>query len=206
MKFLLSLVLLAANCPAFAQSTSEAILGYSGSFSGLVSTTAGWTFQPNANLSATSLGCFANIFANNPTASAIQVVLWGQSGVLLASNTITSSSILIDQTRYESITPVALASGLVYHLGVFYPGGSLGLDVVSPGSGGLVLASADVQLDGTALSPSGFSFPVQQGGTAGSIYAGPNFRYSGGVPEPSSFLLLGLGGLALASRWQKQRL
>jgi hypothetical protein len=125
MKFLLSLAVFAASWPAFAQGTSEAILGYSNSISGFVSTTAGWTFQSTNTLTATSLGCFANVFANNPAVTNIEVGLWAPDGSLLASNSVTPSSTLLNQTRYESITPVTLNSGQIYHLGVFIPAAAL---------------------------------------------------------------------------------
>jgi hypothetical protein len=209
MKFLLSLMMFAATCTAFAQGTSEAILSYyANDTSGVVSSTAGWTFQPtNGFLTVTSLGCFANVFVNNPTANAIEVGLWAPDGSLLASNSITPSSTLSDQTRYESITPVVLDPGQLYHVGVFYLGGSLGLDVASPSTGGSVSNSLPIQLDGAVHSTSGFTSPTVQDGPAGSIYVGPNFEYQGGgVPEPSAGLLLGLGGVLLAARRRNQRL
>jgi hypothetical protein len=178
MKFWLLIAALAATCPALAQETSEAILGYDpdGS-SGYFSSTVGWAFQTTTALTVTELGCFADVFANNPAVSAIQIGLWASDGALLASNSITPSSTLFDQTRYESITPVSLNPGQTYYLGAYYSGGYLGFDVAAPSLGGSVSASPQIQLDGTALSTSGFTFPAEQAGTAGSIYAGPNFQF-----------------------------
>jgi hypothetical protein len=202
MKKLLSLAMLAATWTACAQGTFEAILSYDYIVSGSVDVTAGWTFQTTTPLTATSLGCFADVFVNNAMVSAIQVGLWAPDESLLASSTVTPSSTLFDQTRYESITPVLLNPGQLYHVGVFYAGGTLGLDVPGPATGGSVSPAPEIQLGGTALSSSGFAFPAEVPGTSGSIYGGPNFRYQNGVPEPSSWLLLGLGGLLLNARWR----
>jgi hypothetical protein len=205
MKLILSILALAAAWTAGAQGTSEAILNYSSTASGPVSATAGWTFQTAAYINVTDLGCFADVFVNNPVVTKIQVGLWDSAGDLIASNSVSSTSTLYDQTRYESITPVLLSPGANYHIGVFYSGGIIGLDVAGASFGGSLSNSLSIQLGALALAGSGFTSPAEQPGTTGAIYAGPNFRYSGGVPEPSSCLLLGLGGLLLAARRRSQR-
>ena len=88
----------------------------------MLAATAGWTFQTTNAFTVTELGCFANVFEDNPGVTSVQVGLWDDSGSLLASNSITPASTLFDQTRYESITPVSLSPGQVYHLGVYYSG------------------------------------------------------------------------------------
>ena len=90
---------------------------------------------------------------------------------------ITPASILFDQTRYESITPVALDPGQTYHLGVYYSGGGIGLDVAGPRLVARCLPRRRLSVGRHGLSNAGFAFPPEVAGTAGSIYAGPNFRF-----------------------------
>jgi hypothetical protein len=177
MKLLLSIAALAATCSALAQGTSEAILGYTDNISAFIDTTAGWTFQTTQAVTMTELGCFAKVFNDNQTVTSVQVGLWDHSGSLLASTTITPASELFDLTRYESVTPVSLAPGQTYHLGVYYSGGGIGLDIAGAVAGGSVSTAAEVQLAATALASASFAFPAEQAGTADSIYAGPSFRF-----------------------------
>ncbi len=183
MKYLLSLVALAATCTGLAQGSLEGILSYANSISGYADTTVGWTFSTTNVFGVTDLGCFANVFEDNPDVASVQVGFWDDSGNLLASNSITPASMLFDQTRYESITPVLLDPG-TYHLGVYYSGGGIGLDVAGPSTGGSVSASPAIQVDGIAFATTGgFAYPPAVPGTVGSIYAGPNFRF---LLEPTS--------------------
>ncbi len=206
MKLLLSMLTLAATWTAYAQGTSEAILNYTSNASGLAPGTAGWTFQTSAFINVTDLGCFADVFVNNPGITNIEVGLWDQGGNLLASNSVSSSSTLLDQTRYVSITPLLLSPSTTYSIGIYSPGGSIGLDVVSGTGGNTASTSAGITLGQIAFSPAGFAFPSEYPGGPGSLYAGPNFQYQPGVPEPSSCLLLCLGGLLLAARPRNRRL
>jgi hypothetical protein len=206
MKFLLSIAVLAATWTGFAQGTTEAILSYSNNVpitAPVTDRTAGWTFQMANSEPVTELGCFAYIFTNYPSIIAIQVGLWNDSGSLLASNSISPGSTLINESRYESITPVSLDPGQTYHLGLFYSDGTISLDVAGVAAEGTIFSSPAILFLAAASSSAGFAFPAEEPQTQGSIYAGPNFRY--GVPEPSSWLLLSLGGLFLTARRGRQR-
>ena len=196
MKILLQIAALGLVLTANAQGTSEAVLNFSGSVPASLSDTVGWTFQPVNSMSVTGLGAFNYIFAGQ---SSVQVGLWDANGTLLRSNTITASSAQNNLSRYESITPVLLVPGQVYHLGVYAPlTGTIQLQVVAPDFGTVNL-SPDIQLRGSAQSGlgTGFAFPAETPPPPpdGIIYLGPNFRYNF-VPEPSAFALLGLGVLA----------
>ncbi len=203
MRFLLSIVALAVGWTgtARAQGTSEAIVAYTNAFAGLFSVTVGWTFQPTTFITVTELGCFTNFFANNPTATQIRVGLWAYSGSVLASNVVTSTSAVFDASRFESITPVALDPGTTYNIGVFFGGGTFSLATVSPGANpnSFATTSPELTLIGAARGSGGFGFPAAEPNTPGAAYLGPNFRYQGRVPEPSSWLLLSLGGVLLAA-------
>ena len=178
MKLLFSIVALAATIAgALAQSGSEAVQRYSDNWSAIVDATAGWTFQPSKTVTVTALGCFGKVFDDNPDVRLIQVGLWNDSGSLLASNAVSPSSPLRNLSRYEPVTEVTLTSGQIYHLGAYYPGGSVGLDLAGALVGGAVTTSPEIGLRATALAAAGFTSPDEQAETSGSIYAGPNFLF-----------------------------
>jgi hypothetical protein len=182
--------MLAAAWTAGAQGTSEAILGYDANgyarlFSGR---TAGWTFQVSTPITVTELGCLADFFPSNPTATQVEVGLWAPDGSLLASNSINPGSTLVDQSRYESIDPVALNTNLTYQIGVYFPDDTFGLDLALPIFGGSVALSPKILLLGTAKGTSGFTAPAAEPGGAGGAYLGPNFLFQS---QPNLVIRLG---------------
>ena len=204
MKFWLSIITLAATWSAWAQGSSEAIVSYTYTVSGTANAAAGWTFQTAATIAVTDLGCFADVFVNNPSLSAVQVGLWAPDGTLLASDSVSPTNALVNQTRYGSITPTVLSPGIVYSVGV-YGGGTIGLDIPGLSASDSISNSPTIIVGGLALATSGFSYPMALSGTQGAIYGGPNFRYQGAVPEPNAYVLIGLGGLAFAVMRSRRR-
>jgi hypothetical protein len=203
MRVLLAILVLAGSWTARAQGTSEAIHSVlkpdppiQGSFVG----TAGWSFQLVTNVTVTELGCMVDFYASNPTTNLVQVGLWGPTGLLLASNAVGPSSTLFDQSLYSSVTPVALSPNQTYHIGVSFFGAQYFLNAIVPTLGGSVSTSADITGVGAGEATSGFGSPSSPQGLDGSMYVGANFRYTGGVPEPSSGALVVLGALLLAVR------
>ena len=203
MKFLLSMAMvLMAAWTAGAQGTSQpAIRGYTNAITGVVNDTVGWSFRPATNITVTQLGCLANFFPSNPSAL-VQIGLWASNGSLLASNSITLGSTNIGQSLYESVNPVLLTPGNTYLIGAYSTTVPFSLDAVIPDFGGSVSTSLDILSLAGAEGTDGFAIPRGgvNDGVANGAFLGPNFRYQGGVPEPSSGLLLALGGLLLAVR------
>jgi len=199
-KFLLVALLLFVR--ATTSQASEGIVSYVASDGGYVFGTAGWTFQPLESISVTSLGGFDYIL-NAQNQTPISIGLWADDGSLLASNSVTATSLLVNQSRYEPITPVLLTQGLTYHLGAYYPAaGVTVLLAAAPGNGGSVLTSFDIQLGTAVVNTTGFAFPNAPQGGSGSAFLVPNFQFTV-VPEPSPAGLLLFAGLIAA--WCRSR-
>ncbi|HTR41993.1 MAG TPA: DUF4082 domain-containing protein [Pseudomonadales bacterium] len=202
-KTVLGLMVLAATTAAHAQ--MEAMPGYNvtpnpaytpvmSSINGPV----GWTFQPTTEISVTALGIFNNLPAN------LEVGLWNASGTLLASSTIKAGAVAIDQSLYESITPVDLTAGQTYYLAAYSPSGAFSALALSPNitpADGNAIMSPDIQLGTAAYANNGvFEFPGVTESVPDSAIIAPNFEYAPVVPEPSTLYLLGAGSLALLIR------
>jgi hypothetical protein len=197
MKLLLSIFTAAALCTAYGQGTIEAIQGYNNPVAAFWNGTAGGTFTVGTNITVTALGAFDYLFALNP--GTIQVGLWDSTGHLVASNTISSTDQLVNQTRYDSITPVTLQPNQLYSMGAYSTNGTIFLDIAGPATGGAVTNAPQLTLGNSAAFQGGFSAPVIVSNTLGTIYLGANFEILSGVPEPTVGLLAGMAGLLIAA-------
>jgi hypothetical protein len=178
----------------------EGIMTYSASDGGYAFGSSGWTFTPLDNISVTMLGCFDYVLANQ---SPISVGLWASDGTLLASDVVNSGSPLLNQSRYESVSPVNLNAGMTYYLAAYSTDGQIVLVAAEPSNGGVVNTSSHIQLGQAVYNPSGFAFPNNFTGSAGSAFLTANFQYV--VPEPSS-TMLSIAGAAFACRKRRSKL
>lgn len=184
-----------------AQGSVAAMLNYTGAsptngspiyspITSSVNRSLGWTFQPLADINVTALGTFDYIVSG---AGGWQVGLWRADGTLLASETITASSAAVNQSLYQSITPVLLTAGQTYYVAVYSPSGPFPFYVVGPNAdpNGYATMSPEIQLGIIAYSPNaGFAFPSTTAGLPGDAIIAPNFQFQA-VPEPSTLCLLG---------------
>src|ERR1051325_631205 len=178
----------------------EGILTYTATDVGYVAGTSGWSFVPTTPISVTSLGCFDYVLSVNQ--NPLLIGLWASDGTLLASHNVSTASPLLNQTHYESISPVSLNAGLTYYLGAYSAAqGIVVLNASEPTSGGVVNTSANIQLGQAGANFSGFAVPNNLQGSPGSAFLTANFQYV--VPEPSAAALWSLAAAALA--WHRNR-
>lgn len=165
---------------------TEALQSYSSNFGGYTAVTAGWSFTPLTNITVTALGCFdySVSFQSEP----ISVGLWSADGSLLASNSVTTNSALVNQVWYEPITAVPLLANETYYLGAYSSADGMVISTYSSigGSGGYVNMASEVQLGMAVFSTNqNFSFPDTAGGPSGSAILAPNFQFTDGITFPT---------------------
>jgi PEP-CTERM motif len=197
--------LLAAICTARSQGTTEAMSGYTlPSAAGFLSGTGGWAFKPTTNMSVTSLGCLQYMVSGPTGQGDMRVGLWAAGGVnMLAAVTIAATNPPVNVSYYAAITPVFLAAGNTYYLGVYSVSGSVLINLVTQNVDGSATLSPDIQLVGSATGIPGFTYPGTLGAN-NTLFLGPNFEYIPVVPEPSALALLALGGVGWGF-WRKAR-
>lgn len=200
---IVSTLLLVVAQTTNAQGTLEAMRNYAGtspsggspvssSIYASINGPIGWTFQPTTAIHVTALGAFNYLV---PNLGSLRVGLWNNSGNLLASQTVSATSVAVGQSLYESISPVMLLPGQTYYVAAHSTSGILTAIVVTPdvSPNGYATMSPEIQLGQVAYSSgSGFSFPGTTEGNPGYAIIAPNFEFQP-VPEPSSIALVMVG-------------
>jgi hypothetical protein len=131
-----------------ASAQQEAIsASFPGGYGGYIRNGAGFAFSPNITIGVAALGYSGEDIVNNP----YQVSLFDAGGNLLASQTVSTGSILYNGSYYNSISPVQLSAGATYYVGaeVALSGISLWLgDVSGPGGSTFSVNPNITYLDG----------------------------------------------------------
>jgi hypothetical protein len=195
------------NCSATPANTVISSLGNPGSaiVNDNVSCTFGYSFTlGGADASLTQLGVWDQ--GNDGLAEGHSVGLWTSTGTLLASAIVPSgtSASLYNGFRYIGVAPVSLSAGTTYVLGLyddavntdqitFRQTVTLGNDIASIG--------APLLLDGADLA-----FPTTPIGGNAEGFFGPDAMLSvSAVPEPSTWVLAGMGGLGCLLRFRRRK-
>src|SRR5579871_5661363 len=157
--------------------------------------TLGWQFTTSAPMTLNALGVFDD--SQDGLLASHDVGIWDSSANLLASATVDSGTTdsLVNQFRYQAITPVTLPAG-TYEIGAFW-----GSDdpILFPGDtiSNFTTASGVAFVQSSLASGSSLTDPTDSQGTSAGFF-GPNFLIQGAnVPEPVSLTLLGTGLVAL---------
>jgi hypothetical protein len=154
----------------------------------------GLFFTPTVKISVTSLGYVDCGFSVGHAVGLYDVT----ASSLLASTTVTGSSLFSSNFRYHLITPVALTAGHQYAIvGAFKPGTGpdRGYQAVSAGAASQITYQGYKYDTSSTLDLPTISYS--------SPIFGPNFQFVP-VPEPSGFActLLGLGVLVCSKRFR----
>ena len=155
--------------------------------------TIGWSFLVNQDFTVEDLGLW-DATPSGPLGESHEVGLWtGDGSTLLASVTIQTNSPLVDSFRYEAISAVNLFAGNTYRVGALFTSVTDDWAYQVGNTSPFITTAPEL----TFLSPGFISGgTLQAPGDGGNAHFGPNFRFSA-VPEPSTFVLAGLGLLTL---------
>lgn len=170
----------------------------------------GWAFFTNESITVDTLGFWDE--GSDGLVASHQVGIWdGTGSILLGSVTVQSGTgssvkgpVIAGGTfRFESlVTPIHLSLGQEYVIGALTDDNDLfALRTSGVTSQSQVTYVQPRQSD----SNSGFVKPTEVNSFDNQAYFGPNFTIAT-VPEPSTFALLTIGGLALAGYgWRRKR-
>jgi hypothetical protein len=158
----------------------------------------GLFFTPTTAISVTALGY---VIPGSIAGNAVGLYDVSTS-TLLASSTITSSSILSGDFLYNLITPISLTAGNEYAVVGLYTAGNGAIGYTADSGVG---AAPEITFDGYSYDNNG-TLDLPTISYSPPIF-GPNFQYTvTPVPEPTTAgcFLLGLGTLACCRRFKRQ--
>jgi hypothetical protein len=200
MKSVLTALLVCASCFCLnASAQNEAIPFYNANPNNqyLAFGGAGFVFVPTVPIEITALGFNSFDLANSP----YLVSLYNFNGSLLSSATVSTGSSFLNQTYYQSITPVilpAFSTNFIDAAEVSNPNTWYGGSVGNIG-GGSFTASPDITYVAGAVDFSG-GVPLEQ--NPGDFFVDENFQFSV-VPEPTISCLAVTGLLAMV--WHRRQ-
>jgi hypothetical protein len=187
-----------AGAPA--EADTIALTGYTGGFQATSGSDQlyGWFFDTTAPITVTALGVGA-LPTGGPLSISHDVGIFAVTGEsLLVSGTVPAGSggTLLDGFWYTSVSPTPLPAG-DYVIVMTMPSGNTDYQAIEVAT---ETTSAPVAYVNSAFdSGSSLAYPTLEGAYAPGLF-GPNFTFTGGVPEPSTWamLLIGFAGLGFA--------
>ncbi len=152
----------------------------------------GWQFTVTSTITVTDLGKLdSNENGNYEDSSGSYIGIWDASESLIVSEFLPGSTTEDNGAFYTSITPTVLVPG-TYVIGAmaFAGGEQYGYD------GTIVMAAGLIWVQGMYNASNPFAMPALER-TEPFAYLGPTFKFT---PEPTTLLLLAIGGLATLKR------
>ena len=155
----------------------------------------GVAFTPSVDMLVSSLGYYDQDGDGLPGNFEVGVYEFSSQTLVAPSVSISSSSTLaVDNFRYEPVPTITLNAGSQYLVAGFAPVEAY--YAAHLGSG--LTVDPDVTYDGYFYDVTGaLSFPTTSDPTL--YFGGPNLQFSS-IPEPSATILIVLGGLSLVTR------
>ena len=156
--------------------------------------TLGYAFQDLTATSVVGLGAW-----NNGIKGDVMVGLWDSGRNLLASTTVNSSSTVVGTASwvFTPITPVALTVGDTYYVGAY--GAFNYTDTINP-----VTVAPEISYLYNAYEV-GFASPSGSPNDNDHGFFGGNVQLAGGVPEPATWAMMGLGFLGAGAAMRRRR-
>jgi hypothetical protein len=165
--------------------------------------TTGYTFTVNTPIDVTQLGVWDPV-AGAPLTRNHPVGIWDQAGTLLGSATVLTTSPMTAGFQFVPVTPFELDPGQTYTIGAFYPNTGPDLDADQPlrsnATGFTPAAAVSFGTNRNIFNNAGLTEPNANFPGSNPAFFGPNFQFgpvapSPPVPEPTTLVLFGLGGL-----------